>query len=135
METSYSDQSQAFLCTRWPSIMHPLKEYFRITAELIHLLDDRNRIDRDKRLVIIDEKLNEREELKKAIQPPFSEADEELGKQSVLLDKKLMMLLQKEKNSIQQDLANTKKKKKVQSGYINPYASLQTDGYFYDKKK
>lgn len=115
--------------------MNPLKEYFRITAELIHLLDDSNKIDRDKKLEIIEEKLNEREEFMKAIKPPFSDEDQVLGKQSVLLDEKLTALLEKEKNGIQQDLANTKKKKKVQSGYINPYASLQTDGYFYDKKK
>jgi len=115
--------------------MHPLKEYYELTAEVIKLFEDEQNDDRDSKISKLQDKLQKREDLMKEISPPFSDGEQILGKQILKLNDRLLQLLNKEKVTIQQDITNVKKRKKVHTGYINPYGSLQTDGYFYDKKK
>ena len=79
--------------------------------------------------------LNQREELLKSIQPPFSQAEQELGKQLVELNQQVEQLLQKQKQEIQQDIKQLHIQKQSNQKYTNPYESLSIDGVFYDKRK
>lgn len=114
--------------------MHPLKECYLLTTELIQMLEEKENVDRDQLISALQEKLQKREEILNEIHPPFSEGETAIGKQIMKLNEKLTHLLNEEKQLIQRDLMNVKKKKNVTNGYINPFQSLQTDGYFYDKK-
>ena len=79
--------------------------------------------------------LDQREELLKSIQPPFTEQEKELGKQLVELDQQVKQLLQKQKQEIQQDIKQLHMKKESNQKYTNPYESMPVDGLFYDKQK
>ena len=70
------------------------------TNQLIELLQQEE-LDRDVRIEKIQSLLDQREELLKSIQPPFSQQEKELGKQLVELDQQVKQLLQKQKQDIQ----------------------------------
>ncbi|WP_404996299.1 flagellar protein FliT [Caldifermentibacillus hisashii] len=115
--------------------MDPLKECYELTAEIIRFFEDEQNDDRDSKISVLQDKLRKRDDLMKKITPPFSDGEQVLGRQLLQLNDRLLQLLNKEKATIQQDITKVKKRKKIHTGYINPYGSLQTDGYFYDKKK
>jgi flagellar protein FliT len=72
----------------------------------------------------------------KEIKPPFSQEEQQLGRQLFELNQKLQKLLEQEKASIQQDMILIKKQKETNKKYTNPYESLITvEGGFYDKRK
>lgn len=115
--------------------MNPLKEFYLITANLIHLLTDSNQTDRDEKIDQINQHLLIRGELIQHIKPPFSEGEIELGRQIIRLNEQLHSLLEKEKNSIYGDLQQIKRQQKFHKNYLHPYASGYVESMFYDKKK
>lgn len=115
--------------------MNPLKQFYLVTSRLIKLLEEDKQSDRDVWIEEVNQLLSEREELLKEIAPPFTEGETALGKQIVPLNEKLNSLLEKEKLNIQKDLQLLQVRRKSEKKYVNPYASLQVDGVFYDKRK
>ncbi|MFJ8246256.1 flagellar protein FliT [Peribacillus asahii] len=113
--------------------MEALQTFYEATNELIQVLQQ-GEGDRDVRIEQIQVLLNQRDELLKFIQPPFSESEQALGRQLVQLNQQVDQLLQKQKRAIQQDMKQLSLQKKSNQTYTNPYESLATDGVFYDKR-
>ena len=90
--------------------MEAIQALREVTNRLIELLQ-REELDRDVRIEQIQSLLDQREELLKWIQPPFTQQEKELGRQLVELDQKVQQLLQKQKQEIQRDLKRLHMKK------------------------
>ena len=114
--------------------MEVIQAFYQATNQLIELLQQ-DKLDRDVRIEKIQNLLDQREALLKSIQPPFSQAEQELGKQLVELNQQVEQLLQKQKQEIQQDIKQLHIQKESNQKYTNPYESLSIDGVFYDKRK
>ncbi|OXT16887.1 flagellar protein FliT [Bacillus sp. OG2] len=112
--------------------MSAVERLYALTAGLIDRLEQGS--DRDERIVWIEAALEEREQLMKEMQPPYSEDEKILGKKLLSLNIRLSQLLQKEKSLIQKDINGLSIKKESNNKYMNPYQSLATDGMFYDKR-
>ena len=82
--------------------MKAIQAFQNVTMELIETLQQEN--DRDERIDKIQSLLDQREELLKSIQPPFSPQEKELGKQLVELDQQVKRLMAETKIDIMQDL-------------------------------
>jgi flagellar protein FliT len=82
----------------------------------------------------IDNLLQNRESLLQGIKSPFTLEEKEMGRKiltwNVQIDQKLIEL----RNEIKKDMNNVNKKKSTAKKYNNPYESIQSDGFFYDKK-
>lgn len=113
--------------------MDAVKEYYDVTLELIDLLKTNN-LDREEKIQKVEVLLNQRDELIKSIQPPYSGAEKGLGSQLLKLEPTLSKLLANEKLSIQKDIKELSMKKGSTNKYVNPYESLSTDGVYYDKR-
>jgi flagellar protein FliT len=113
--------------------MEALQAFQEVTNQLIGLLQQ-EKADRDIRMEKVQQLLNQREELLKSIQPPFTEQEKELGKRLVELDQQVKHLLQQQKQAIQHDLKSLHVKKQSNQKYTDPYDSLPVDGLFYDKR-
>ena len=114
--------------------MNALQGFYEISNQLIHLLQQDN-LDRDVRIENIQNLLGQREALLGAIQPPFSQEEQELGNKLVEQNQQVEQLLQKQKQEIQQDIKRLHLQKESNQKYMNPYESLSIDGVFYDKRK
>ncbi|MEI5907610.1 hypothetical protein WAK64_11140 [Bacillus spongiae] len=79
--------------------------------------------------------LKKRQAILHKVKPPFTPEEEKLGKQIVVMNKVIESEMKKMKKSIERDRNGLKKTKVSVYKYVNPYASLQHDGMFYDKKK
>jgi flagellar protein FliT len=113
--------------------MRPVERLYSLTAGLIEKLEQGN--DRDEKIGWIEGALEERDQLMKEVQPPYSEGEKALGKKLLDLNIRLSQLLQKEKALIQKDIKGLSIKKESNNKYVNPYQSMATDGMFYDKRK
>jgi flagellar protein FliT len=111
-----------------------VKHFHQLTIELIRLLEHRH-AERDQKINMVGELLDQREDLMREIVPPYTPEEAELGKRIVQLNAKLDQLLKTEKISIQKDIKNLQAKKESNTKYVNPYQNLSTDGMFYDKRK
>ena len=136
MEASHPAKPPKTICRRWPGLVSAVEDFYKVTIELIQLLEIENDLDRDVKIIKIQELLEQREGFMKRMNPPFSQEEQELGKQFMELNKKVSLLLTREKITIQKDLNQLKKKKQTATKYSNPYESLSTmDGVFYDRRK
>ncbi|MGE8206915.1 flagellar protein FliT [Heyndrickxia sp. NPDC080065] len=115
--------------------MTPIQECFKLTEEMIEVLQATNEEERDVTIEKVENFLERREKLLEYIKPPFSEEEQLLGDRLVLLGKQLDVLLMNLKQEIQKDMNGLNQKKKSLNQYANPYSNLQNDGYFYDKRK
>lgn len=115
--------------------MNPIQECYTMTKEMIETLQNNGNHDRDTRIQKVEDFLEKREQLFESIKPPFSDDDQLLGERLVLLGKKFDVLLMNLKLEIQRDMNGLNKQKKSMNQYTNPYANLQSDGFFYDKRK
>ena len=113
--------------------MTAIQAFQNITMELIETLQQEN--DRDEKINKIQSLLNQREELLKLIQPPFSPQEKEVGKQLIKLDQQVKRLMGEQKIDIMQDLKSARMKKQSNQKYTNPYESMGVDGIFFDKQK
>ncbi|WP_336990205.1 flagellar protein FliT [Bacillus infantis] len=113
--------------------MSTVERLYVLTAGLIEKLEQGD--ERDEKIGWIEAALEEREQLMKEVQPPYSEGEKALGKKLLDLNIRLSQLLQKEKALIQKDIKSLSIKKESNNKYVNPYQSMATDGMFYDKRK
>ena len=84
--------------------MSVVKDFYDATVELIELLEKENQADRDVKIEKIEELLEKREGFMESMKPPFSQSEQDLGKQLIELNQKLTKLLESEKVAIQKDL-------------------------------
>ncbi|MCI1592520.1 flagellar protein FliT [Heyndrickxia oleronia] len=115
--------------------MNPIQECYTITKEIVETLQNTVNYDRDIRIQKVEDFLEKRQQILESIKPPFSDEDQLLGEHLVLLGKKFDGLLMNLKLEIKRDMNGLNKKKKSMNQYTNPYANLQSDGFFYDKRK
>lgn len=108
---------------------------FNLTERLITAMEKVNDHNRDETIATIEEILEERAILLPMIKPPFTKEEIEVGKKIVLMNNTLQNLLNNQKKNIQKDINCLLNKKTSVNKYINPYHNMQTDGYFYDKRK
>lgn len=114
--------------------MEALDTFHEVTKQLIGLLQQ-EKPDRDEQIEKLHGLLDEREELLKFIQPPFSPVEQQLGHRLVALNQQVDQLLAKQKVDIQHDLKQLYVQKETNHKYTHPYDSLAVDGVFYDKRK
>lgn len=114
--------------------MAAIQDFQNVTMELIETLQQEKQ-DRDAKIKKIQTLLNQREELLKLIQPPFSPQEKELGKQLIALDQQVKQLMANQKRDIMQDIKSARIKKQSNQKYTNPYESMGVDGIFFDKQK
>lgn len=115
--------------------MSAVQKCFSLTEKLITSVQKVNEQNREESITMIEELLDEREQLLRMIKPPFSKEEQIIGEKIVLMNDTLQNLLNIQKQNIQKDINSLSKKKTSMNKYINPYQNMQTDGYFYDKRK
>ncbi|OZI12744.1 flagellar protein FliT [Bacillaceae bacterium SAS-127] len=113
--------------------MSIVQAIYDVTEELYQLANQPLE-DRDQLVERVEGLLDQRQVLLDQLQPPFSEEEQQLGKQIIQRNVIIDAYLQKKKMDIQKDMNGLAKKKNSVGKYTNPYASTQTDGVFYDKK-
>jgi flagellar protein FliT len=115
--------------------MDSLQKVYDVTMELLDVLESNAENDREKKIETIHRLLDEREQQIKAIQPPFSEEEQVLGRKLIEQNQKVDEFLQKQKREIQFNIKQLSVKKKSSRQYTNPYENMSIDGMFYDKRK
>ncbi|EZP75114.1 flagellar protein [Parageobacillus genomosp. 1] len=91
---------------------------------------------RDEKIATIERLLMRREELMAELRPPYSEEEQQLGRQIIAWNREIEEHLQAIKRQIQRDLAMIGEKRRANAHYTNPYEQpLVMDGMFYDKKR
>lgn len=98
------------------------------------LLKSVNEENRDDVIARAEDMLEQREIILQQLNPPFSNEEQQMGKQLIEQQSELDQLLQALKNQIQKDMNGLNKKKTSVHKYVNPYEALQNDGAFYDKR-
>lgn len=79
--------------------------------------------------------LADREELKYAIQAPFTPEEEVLGRDLVLRETELTSLMKELNSLIKGDILRTQKTKTNMHSYTDPYSAVVPDGTYYDQRK
>ncbi|KUP05250.1 hypothetical protein Q75_13450 [Bacillus coahuilensis p1.1.43] len=116
--------------------MSHIQTCFLLTKELFALLKTSiSTEEREDKMVQVTELLHEREDILPRLTKPATLQEEEMAGQIVamnmFIDQQLTILL----GDIQRDRNGLKKKKMSAKRYTNPYANMQYDGMFYDKRK
>ncbi|WP_285767849.1 flagellar protein FliT [Peribacillus sp. SI8-4] len=111
-----------------------LQAFHDLTNELLAVLEDRAIEEREDKIGKIIELIDRRDEALAQIKPPFTDAEQQLGRRTMLLNQQVDSLLKLQKQEIQRDIQEINKKKKSSNKYMNPYESLSIDGMFYDKR-
>lgn len=117
--------------------MNRLTGLYRVTQELQHLVsqditsDNRGQvIDRIRHLV------NQRGHYVQEINPPYSDAEKEMGEKILILNEHIQVKLNHLFDDLKEEMKQVKQQKKSNQSYINPYENLQSnDGVFMDRKK
>lgn len=113
--------------------MTPVHDCHKMTKRLLDLLEAANQ-DRDSQIEQAEKLLDQRGEILPSIQPPFTEEEQQLGREINLMNQEIEAHLQKLSQAVKEDLREVSVKKQSMGKYSNPYESLQTDGVFYDKR-
>lgn len=112
-----------------------IQAFHDLTAELLAVLEDRMIAEREDKIERITELIDRRDEVIAQIKPPFTAAEQQVGRRTMLLNQQVDSLLKLQKQEIQRDILEINKKKNSSNKYMNPYESLSIDGMFYDKRK
>ncbi|WP_057911991.1 flagellar protein [Peribacillus muralis] len=111
-----------------------IQAFHDLTAELLAVLEDMTFAERQDKIESITELIERREYILVQIKPPFTDAEQQLGRRTMVLNQQIDSLLKLQKQEIQRDILEINKKKKSSNKYMNPYESLSIDGMFYDKR-
>jgi flagellar protein FliT len=112
-----------------------VQECYDLTEKLVRLLRNPYEKSRDEVIAEIEGMLEERQKTMTDMKGPYSEDEKELGRQIVLWNAEIEKGMTSLRNDIKRTINSVSKKKTSAKKYTNPYASLQHDGMFYDKKK
>ncbi|BAD77397.1 flagellar protein [Geobacillus kaustophilus HTA426] len=92
--------------------------------------------EREERLAAVDRLLLEREELLRKLRPPYSEEEQELGREIIVWNQEIEARLLRVCEEIRRDLRMTGAKRQANARYVHPYEQpLSFDGMFYDKRR
>lgn len=92
--------------------MSAVKQAYELTEKLIELTNQSITIeDRDQRIEQITELLSKRDDLLSDIKPPFSEEENQLGKQMAIWNEQILSKFIELKKQIQMDLTQLKKRR------------------------
>jgi flagellar protein FliT len=115
--------------------MNEMKECYDFTSEFIEWLCQSMNTDRNELIHQVKQFFVRRSEMLSRIKGPLSSDEQLLGKRLIILNEELNKVLSQIKTNIQRDINGLRKNRTSMQRYINPYASTQTDGFFYDKRK
>lgn len=115
--------------------MNKVEPVLECTIKLLELLENGAETDRDEKIKQIHDSLKKRGHMMTKLVPPYTEQERALGVRLVELNKKLAVLLEREKTAIAQDIQTLHVKKKSNKKYTNPYESLGKGAVFYDKRQ
>ncbi|BCB05693.1 flagellar protein FliT [Bacillus sp. KH172YL63] len=108
---------------------------YTITKQLKTALDQVNDENRESTIEEVESLLEKRQSAIDSLKPPYTQEEQELGKQMVAWNGEIDQKLAQLRLVIKRDMNGLSKKKTSVQKYSNPYESLQHDGMFYDKKK
>lgn len=108
---------------------------YTITKQLKQALEQVNDENRESTIEEVEALLEKRQSVLGTIKPPYSQEEQELGKQMIAWNGQIDRQLAQLRLQIKRDMNGLTKKKTSVQKYSNPYESLQYDGMFYDKKK
>lgn len=108
---------------------------YTITKQLKEALEQVNDENRESTIEEVESLLEKRQSVLGTIKPPYTQDEQELGKQMTAWNQQIDRLLSQLRLEIKRDMNGLTKKKTSVQKYSNPYVSLQYDGMFYDKKK
>ncbi|MBM7690894.1 flagellar protein FliT [Peribacillus deserti] len=115
--------------------MNRLMPYRNLSIELIELINTSSEEKRNEQIAEIERILELRQAILAEITAPFSDEENITGSLLIGLEKQVTEKLSRIKRDIQIDIKKLQSKKEGNQKYVNPYQSLTTDGYFYDKRK
>ncbi|RBP00060.1 flagellar protein FliT [Rossellomorea aquimaris] len=108
---------------------------YTITKQLKEALEQVNDENRETTIEEVESLLEKRQSVLGTIKPPYTQDEQELGKQMIAWNGQIDRQLAQLRLEIKRDMNGLTKKKTSAQKYSNPYESLQYDGMFYDKKK
>ncbi|WP_149156499.1 flagellar protein FliT [Bacillus sp. CH30_1T] len=136
METSHSTEpSEAAFRTWWTGVMNSVLLCYTITKQLKEALEQVTDVNREATIEEVESLLEKRQSVLGTIKPPYTQDEQELGKQMIAWNRQIDRQLAQLRLEIKRDMNGLTKKKTSVQKYSNPYESLQYDGMFYDKKK
>ncbi|WP_379602382.1 flagellar protein FliT [Oceanobacillus profundus] len=137
METSYSKKSSAAICQRRTGIMNRAEPVYELTMQMKQLLNQE--ITGKTRESIIEQLtalITQRGIAMKALNPPYTEAEKQLGKELMQVNEEIQSKMQMLFLDLKKEMKQVKMQKKSNQSYTNPYKNVQTmDGMFMDSKK
>ncbi|MGD6848908.1 flagellar protein FliT [Rossellomorea aquimaris] len=108
---------------------------YTITKQLKQALEQATDENRESTIEEVESLLEKRQSVLGTINPPYTQDEQELGKQMIAWNQQIDRQLAQLRLEIKRDMNGLTKKKTSVQKYSNPYESLQYDGMFYDKKK
>ncbi|MGD6958955.1 flagellar protein FliT [Rossellomorea aquimaris] len=136
METSHSTEPPEAACrTGWTGVMSSVLLSYTITKQLKEALEQVTDVNREATIEEVESLLEKRQSVLGTIKPPYTQDEQELGKQMIAWNRQIDRQLAQLRLEIKRDMNGLTKKKTSVQKYSNPYESLQYDGMFYDKKK
>ncbi len=137
MEASDSEKPSAAICQRRTSIMNRVEPVYELTLQMKQLLNQE--ITGKTRESIIDQLtalITQRGIAMKALNPPYTEAEKQLGKELMQFNEEIQSKMQTLFSDLKKEMKQVKMQKKSNQSYTNPYKNIQTmDGMFMDSKK
>jgi len=116
--------------------MTAVQELYDLTKNLYVVATDEKEKDTDKKISIISNFLDEREDLLFSIDiPSLKDEDKLILNKVVEMDKEISKNCKAILIGIQQKLLTTTKAKGTQKKYLNPYSQINQASRFFDKKK
>ncbi|MGG3821725.1 flagellar protein FliT [Geobacillus thermodenitrificans] len=92
--------------------------------------------ERETRLSQVNELLRRREGLLHKLRPPYSEEEQQLGREIVAWNQEIEARLRQVRDEIRSDLRMAGAKRQANAHYVHPYEQpLSFDGMFYDKRR
>ena len=134
MEASDSSESSE-ATSRWTSIVDAVQKLYDVSVELLSLLQKGSSSEeRDEFIRKIESYLEDREQMIKTIQLPYTTEQKTIGMKLIELNKKIDHHIASIKNDIQSELRKLMNNKVSQEKYHDPYQKDTISGLFYDKR-
>lgn len=136
METSDTDPSKTAVWDGRSSIVGDMQSCYHLTQQLFHHVQTKPlRTQREEWIQNLLVLLDQREQVLKSLNPPFTAEEETLGKQIMEWNQAIQQALKEIQLEIKRSIQGIHNKKQNIQKYIHPYGSLPIDGVFYDKRK
>ncbi|HEY4602083.1 MAG TPA: flagellar protein FliT [Cerasibacillus sp.] len=116
--------------------MHDVQLVYQLTMQMIRVLDNLNKTQRQDVIEQITYLIEKREQALQKLSPPYSKQEIEIGQKIILMNKTIEIEMNRLFLELKQDMKQMKQQRKSTQSYVNPYRAVQTvDGMFMDRKK